>query len=839
MDVLPPEIAARYAEHSPDLFRPKAEQTKAPFAKLVESDSDYIQLVTRLRQKGMVEFTTEPKCVNGVFATPKSDGMQRLVVDGRPANARFVPSPSMELPTPDLLAKLEVPEEETLYVAKSDLDNFYHRLRLPKWLRPYFALPPVRAGDIGLDGFAPDTLVYPCCTTLPMGWSHSAYLAQAAHEYILDTCTSLRPEDRITSRSDYRVDRPRHFVYIDDFGLAGLTRHRARLDYLHDEYNAVLAGKRLPPKLAKQVRSSCDGVECIGVELHGRDLTAGVHPRKLAKLVDKTSAYLRRGKCTGRDMEHIVGCWTWSFMARRAGLSAFSAVYRFIDAAKMKTFDIWPSVARELLVAIGLAPLLFASLSSPWVETVVATDASGSGQGVVAAPCSASDLSAMSTCPLPAKGGVILDRSIHPLLRDRSWREIISAPFVHAEHINVLELRALTNGVKWVLSSPSGLRARMLTWCDSMVVMYAVRKGRSSAYQLLKRLRILAAILMASGVTLYCNWIPTEVNPADVPSRRYEFDSTLGFPGEGPTSFLTEAAHARSTTRKYQKAVWDFIAWASRQGEDPRSLEDFDRVVHDYLVDLYLEREGAGRSYGEALVSGLHLYLPALKGHLHFTSLALRGWRRLVPSMPHPPMTWDLAVCVAVHLTSRNRFPMGVGVLLAFNSYLRIGELCGLTRRDVADSGDARLGPGFVGMALRLGKTKTGTNQWAEVRSAEVQQLLRLMVARTPRPDDRVFRFAASAFRKYFKQACMDLGLSPKYVPHSLRHGGATHDCIAGLPLEDILRLGRWASTKSARHYIQSGRALCLQMEVPPSITARARILVPRVLLALSLAQRH
>ena len=131
----------------------------------------------------MVEFTTEPKCVNGVFATPKSDGMQRLVVDGRPANARFAPSPSMELPTPDLLAKLEVPEEETLYVAKSDLDNFYHRLRLPKWLRPYFALPPVRAGDIGLDGFAPDALVYPCCTTLPMGWSHSAYLAQAAHEY--------------------------------------------------------------------------------------------------------------------------------------------------------------------------------------------------------------------------------------------------------------------------------------------------------------------------------------------------------------------------------------------------------------------------------------------------------------------------------------------------------------------------------------------------------------------------------------------------------------------------------------------------------------------------------
>ncbi len=33
-------------------------------------------------------------------------------------------------------------------MAKVDLDNFYHRLRLPVWMRPFFALPAVRAGDV-------------------------------------------------------------------------------------------------------------------------------------------------------------------------------------------------------------------------------------------------------------------------------------------------------------------------------------------------------------------------------------------------------------------------------------------------------------------------------------------------------------------------------------------------------------------------------------------------------------------------------------------------------------------------------------------------------------------
>ena len=88
----------------------------------------------------------------------------------------------MSLPGPDLLARLRVQRGATVLVGKDDLDNFYHRLRLPRWMWKHFAMDPVRAGDVGrAEEFGgADVLIYPCCTTLPMGWSHAVFLAQAA-----------------------------------------------------------------------------------------------------------------------------------------------------------------------------------------------------------------------------------------------------------------------------------------------------------------------------------------------------------------------------------------------------------------------------------------------------------------------------------------------------------------------------------------------------------------------------------------------------------------------------------------------------------------------------------
>jgi integrase len=181
-----------------------------------------------------------------------------------------------------------------------------------------------------------------------------------------------------------------------------------------------------------------------------------------------------------------------------------------------------------------------------------------------------------------------------------------------------------------------------------------------------------------------------------------------------------------------------------------------------------------------------------------------------------------------------------IGVLLAFDAYLRSGELVGLRREDFATAGDLRLGGGTYRAALRLRSTKTGPEQWAEIRDETVTSLLQILADSTP-AGGLLFPFSTSSFRYYFKRACTGLGLKANYVPHSLRHGGATRDFLNGVTLEEILRRGRWASTKSARHYIQAGRAILLSVEVPSVLAAAGSTLAADLPLALELAltQRH
>ena len=401
-----------------------------------------------------------------------------------------------------------------------------------------------------------------------------------------------------------------------------------------------------------------------------------------------------------------------------------------------------------------------------------------------------------------------------------------------------MELRALTTAVRWVLSSPQSVGSRLLGYVDSLVVLFAVRKGRSSAHVLLKRLRHLSAFLLCSGVSLYCNWIPTEVNPADAPSRRYKFDSTLGFPGEGPgRRFLQTASKKPATREKYKRAVQLFLDWLHASGESPETLPELDEVLSEYFHDVYYVNGGRGRSHANCVLHGIQMLCPTMKGHFHTSALALKGWERLVPSVPHPPLTYDLTVVVAARMAMAGSWSGGVGALLAFDCYLRVGELCNIRRCDVAMVDDPRLGAGVQGVHIRLADTKTGSNQSVEVRSPVVRELLRQLLNRVPEGRDQFLFPSTSQFRRCFKQACSYLGLSLAYVPHSLRHGGATHDHLRGLTVEDILRLGRWASTKSARHYIQSGRALLLTMEIPPHVAEIAALLCLDVLTTMTHAE--
>jgi integrase len=177
-------------------------------------------------------------------------------------------------------------------------------------------------------------------------------------------------------------------------------------------------------------------------------------------------------------------------------------------------------------------------------------------------------------------------------------------------------------------------------------------------------------------------------------------------------------------------------------------------------------------------------------------------------------------------LARQGELGYAVGVLLAFEGYLRIGELCNLLIADVLMPGDDRTGVQIDDVQLLLRNTKTGPNMWASIKNSLVVTLLKwYLKMRKDAGANRLFNFNNGQFRRMFKKVCALLKLEGNFVPHSLRHGKATHDFLSGVPLDSILILGRWAASKSARIYLQSGRAQLLAGYTPLWVADLAIIL--------------
>ena len=285
-EMIAPEVSAPAFTQSGDGGTPPGRQKPKPLPKpaVFGSKAEYVALTERLIDSEMIVFTTTPEVVNGLSCRAKPNGDLRLIIDARWANREFVEPPHIELPTPDLFTKIVVPPpvpgtpRTKLWVAKTDLSDYYYNIAIPEWMIPYFALPPLLVDLIAarrpsaVSQFAPGTMVYPCLRVLAMGWSHSVHVAQSAHTNLLDTRTTLcLPKDRINSVNDLRLitpaqpsgERVLHACYIDDMEFIGTDRDRVAA--AQDAYLAMTAAVGVPAKLSKTIKPSSSGVDGLGI----------------------------------------------------------------------------------------------------------------------------------------------------------------------------------------------------------------------------------------------------------------------------------------------------------------------------------------------------------------------------------------------------------------------------------------------------------------------------------------------------------------------------------------------------------------------------------------------
>lgn len=267
-------------------------------------------------------------------------------------------------------------------------------------------------------------------------------------------------------------------------------------------------------------------------------------------------------------------------------------------------------------------------------------------------------------------------------------------------------------------------------------------------------------------------------------------------------------------------------------------MEELDECLADYFHAIHEEHEGKGKQRARDTLYGIEMFLPRIKGQLLIAARVVNRWAKQQTTESYPPLTWDLAALIGVHLANSGHYRFGVGVVLAFDCLLRNGELVALKREDVAFPHDRRMGFEYKITTLSIRVAKTGRNQSVTVSDPDVIALLREVVAATA-PGEALFPGGSRKFRKVFKAACSDLGLSHKYVPHSLRHGGATRLHLQGVRVEDIMVRGRWASSKSARTYIQSSRAVLMAMSPPRAVADAAAAVAQALHFSFSLTQKH
>ena len=87
------------------------------------------------------------------------------------------------------------------------------------------------------------------------------------------------------------------------------------------------------------------------------------------------------------------------------------------------------------------------------------------------------------------------------------------------EHINVLEMRAVLNALRWRLERQGHIQVKFVHMVDSLVCLHSLSRGRSSSRKLRRTLLRINSLLLATGAQVVWTYVHTGQNPADAPSR--------------------------------------------------------------------------------------------------------------------------------------------------------------------------------------------------------------------------------------------------------------------------------------------------------------------------------
>ena len=435
-DLAPPEVRG-YIDYFEDLVeRPRQEQQAlAESGVLVEPYWDpalrhdrglRIDLYRALHRCQLLDFCLRRRARAGIFMVKKKDGMQRLIIDARQANAFQRTPPTTRLGTPASLTSLDL-SPDTLVAngcggllgrdeagkiqvsaEAGDVGDCFYNFVVPS-LSKWFAFDDSFSGDelaeLGLHpgdifddelGYTrplqPGERVFAAFRGVPMGWSWALFLANEIVSYQASLSSARPGEDEVRDRRPappVKPGLPVVGIYVDNVHTFGGQYGDAgrRMGHISERF----ADLGIPFTVDNVEPDLC--LDSLGLFLDFRDgATARSKTERAWKLWKATRGLLRRRRVSGRVLRVWLGLINFHFQLFRPALASLSVVYRFMSEHLDHRAPLWPSVRREMKVAMGLIFLIEWDMGAPCCNEVHIGDSSDRGYSLMTTSASTNEI---------------------------------------------------------------------------------------------------------------------------------------------------------------------------------------------------------------------------------------------------------------------------------------------------------------------------------------------------------------------------------------------------------------------------------------------------------------
>ena len=293
------------------------------------SKKQYTGFVARLYNLiGLLDVSLEDVAEEvGLFFVKKKGNKLRMIVDCRRSNRWFKAPEHTNLTTGESLRRIEIGENQKLFVCNADLANAFYTMGMPAELRRYFGLPAIAAKHLGVTEIngvkvLPTQLVRPRLAVLPMGWTWALHWCQIIHERIAER-SGLRPDERLQDFRAAPTGSFWHVQYVDNLHVFGTDEKEVKERF----WLAVDELKR--SGLTVHEEEVCDeGARVLGWEYEVSGIFRPSRQR-IWKIRLAAEQLLARGSLSGRELERLMGHITFASLGKREMLSIFGETWRY------------------------------------------------------------------------------------------------------------------------------------------------------------------------------------------------------------------------------------------------------------------------------------------------------------------------------------------------------------------------------------------------------------------------------------------------------------------------------------------------------------------------------